>query len=107
MLSQKNAWLQYQTTYLQDEIRLRTYLVPLLGSLELYQPPGDSPFHTGYVAGRGCLLPIELHSVLLGHWEPTAAEPSSLGTASPIGLALLNGNILCLLLALGLSGCSD
>jgi hypothetical protein len=37
----------------------------------------------------------------------TAAEPSSLGTTSPNGLAPHNRNILCRPLALGLPGCSD
>jgi hypothetical protein len=53
------------------------------------------------VASRGCLLPAVVHSVLLGHWEPTAVEPSSSGTTSPSGLVLHSGSILFLLLALG------
>jgi hypothetical protein len=45
--------------------------------------------------------------VLLGRWELTAARLLSLGIASPNGLALHNGNILNLLLALGLSSWSN
>jgi hypothetical protein len=67
MQSQKNVWLQYQTTHLHDEIRLRTYLVPLLGSPELCWPLGGSPFHTKYAASHSCLLLAEVHSILLGH----------------------------------------
>jgi hypothetical protein len=44
---------------------------------------------------------------LLGHWGLSAAAPSSLGNASPSGLVLHSGSILCLLLVLGLLGCSD
>jgi hypothetical protein len=44
---------------------------------------------------------------LLEHWGWSAAAPSSLGTASPSGLVLHSGNIPCLLLVLGLLGCSD
>jgi hypothetical protein len=86
---------------------MRMYLVPLLGSPELCRPPGDSPFRTEYAAVHGCLLLAEVHSVLLGHWELTAAELLSLGIASPSGLVLHSGNILVLLLALGLSDCSN
>jgi hypothetical protein len=42
---------------------------------------------------------------LLGHWGPTAVEPSSSDNASPNGPALHSGSILCLLLALGLLDC--
>jgi hypothetical protein len=44
---------------------------------------------------------------LLGHWELTAAELLSSGNATPSGLVLHSGNILGLLLALGLSNYSD
>jgi hypothetical protein len=81
--------------------------VPLLGSPELCRPLSGSPFHTRYASVHGCLLLGEVHSVLLGHCEPTAVELLSLGNASPTGLALHNGNIICLLLALGLPDCSD
>jgi hypothetical protein len=77
-----------------------------LGSPKLCRPPGGSPFHTEYADGHGCLLPAEVHSILLGDWELTVAELVSLDIASTGGLALHSGNILCLL-ALGLSGCSD
>ena len=103
----KELWLQYQTTHLQNEIRLRTYLVPLLGSPELFRPPGGSPFHIGHRVVRSCLLLAEMHSVLLGHWELTAAEPLSLGNATTNGLVLHSENILGLLLVLGMSSCSD
>jgi hypothetical protein len=43
---------------------------------------------------------------LLGHWGLAAAELPSLDNASPNGLALHNGSILCLLLPLGLLDCS-
>jgi hypothetical protein len=65
MQSQKNMLLQYQITHLQNEIR--TYLVALLGSPELCQPPGGSSFHTRHRVVHGCLLLVEMHSVLLGH----------------------------------------
>jgi hypothetical protein len=107
MQSQKNVLLQYQITHLQNEIRLRTYLVPLLGSPELYRPPGGSPFHTGHGAIHGCLLLAEVHSVLQGHWELTTAELLSSCNESPSDLVLHSGNISGLLLALELFGCSD
>jgi hypothetical protein len=81
--------------------------VPLLGSLELCSPPDGSPFHTEHGVVHGCLLLAGVHSVLLGHWELTAAELLSLGNATPSGLVLHSGNILGLLLALGPSDCSD
>jgi hypothetical protein len=86
---------------------MRTYLVPLLGSPELFRPPGGSPFHIGHRSVHSCLLLAEMHSVLLGHWELTAAEPLSLGIATPNGLVLHSENILGLLLMLGMSSCSD
>jgi hypothetical protein len=101
------VWLQYKITHLQNEIRLRTYLVPLLRSPELCRPPGGSPFHTGHEVGHSCLLLAEMHSVLLGHWELTVAKLLSLGNATPSGLVPHSGNIHGLLLALRLSGFSD
>ena len=101
-----NELHQYQIALLRDEIRLRTYLLPHLvhpGSLRL---PSGSPFH-GCTLGYDCLLPAVVLLALLEHWGWSAAEPSSLGTASPSGLVLHSGNILCLLLVLGLLGCSD
>jgi hypothetical protein len=103
----KECWLQYQITHLCNEIRLRTYLVPLLGSLELCRPLGGSPFHTEHGVDHGCFLLAEVHYVLLGHWELTVVELLSLGNATPSGLVPHSGNILSVLLALGLSGCSD
>jgi hypothetical protein len=67
MQSQKNVLLQYQITHLQNEIRLRTYLVPLLRSPGLCRPPGGSPFRTWHGVVNGCLLLAEMHSVLQGH----------------------------------------
>jgi hypothetical protein len=57
-------------------------------------------------SNRDCLLPAEVHSVLLGHWGPATVEPSSSDNASPDGLARHSASILCLLLALGLLDCS-
>jgi hypothetical protein len=81
--------------------------MPLLGSPELCRPPGGSPFHTEHRVDHGCFLLARVHSVLLGHWELTAAELLSLGNATLSGLVPHSGNILGVLLALGLSGCSD
>jgi hypothetical protein len=58
------------------------------------------------VAGSGCLLQAETHSALLGHQGLTAAGLPSLDNASPNGLALHSGNMLCLHLELGLLDCS-
>jgi hypothetical protein len=88
-------------------MRLRTYLVPLLWSPKLCRPLGGSPFHTGYIVVHGSLLLAEMHSVLLWHWELTAVELLSLGIASSRDLVVHSGNILGLLLALGLSSYSD
>jgi hypothetical protein len=78
-----------------------------MGSHELCRPPGGSPFHTEHAAGHSCLPLAGVHSVLLGHWKLTVAEMLSLGNATPSGLVLHNGNILGLLVALGLSDYSD
>ena len=101
-----NELHQYQITLLRDEIRLRTYLLPHLVHPGLLRPPSGSPFH-GCTHGHDYLLLVEVHLALLGHWGLSAAAPSSLGNASPSGLVLHSGSILCLLLALGLLGCSD
>jgi hypothetical protein len=53
------------------------------------------------------LLLAEVHSVFLGHCELIVAGLLSSSIASPSGLAIRSGNTLSLLLALGLSGCSD
>lgn len=81
--------------------------MPLPGSPELCRPPGGSPFHIGHEAAHGLLLLTEMHFVLQGHWELTAAELLSLGNESPSDLVPHSGNIPGLLLALGLLGCSD
>jgi hypothetical protein len=82
--------------------------VPLLGSPEICRPLGGSPLHNRYTAVHGCLLLVEMHSLLLGHWEQlTTAELLCLGNVSPSDLVLQSGNIIGLLLALELSDCSD
>jgi hypothetical protein len=74
---------------------------------ELLRPLDGSASHGCSVSEHDCLLPTEVHSVLLGHWGPAAVEPSSSDNASPNGPALHSGSILYLLLALGLVDCSD
>jgi hypothetical protein len=101
-----NELHQYQIALLLDEIRLRTYLLPHLVHPRSLRPPSGSPFH-GCTHGHDYLLPVEVHLALLEHWGLSAAAPSSLGNASPSGLALHSGSILYLLLLLGLLGCSD
>jgi hypothetical protein len=101
-----NALLQYQIKLLQDGIRLETYLLSCLVFPGLYQPPNGSVSHGCNVSGRDFLLLAETHSALLGHWVLAGAELPSLDNASPNGIALHNGNMLCLLLALGLLDCS-
>jgi hypothetical protein len=81
--------------------------VPLLGSLKLCRPLGGSPFHTEHAVVCSCLLLAEVHSVLMRHWELTVVELLSLGNVTPSGLVLHSGNILGLLLALGLPDHSD
>jgi hypothetical protein len=87
--------LQYQITLLQYGSRLRTYLLSCRGSPELLQPPSGSVSHGYNMAERGCLLQAETHSALLGHWGLTAAGLPSSDIASPSGLALHSGNMLC------------
>jgi hypothetical protein len=101
-----NELHQYQIALLLDEIRLRTYLLPHLVHPGSLRPPSGSPSH-GCTHGHDYLLPVEVHLALLEHWGLSAAAPSSLGNASPSGLALHSESILCLLLVLGLLGCSD
>jgi hypothetical protein len=98
--------IQYQITHLQNDTRLRTFLVPLLGSPGLCRPPSGSPFHTGHEAAQGCCLLIAMYSAWQGHWELAAAELPCLGNDSPSGLVPHNGNMCGLLLALELLGCS-
>jgi hypothetical protein len=52
------------------------------------------------------VLQAETHSALLGHWGLTAAGLPSSDIASPSGLALHNGNMLCFRPELGLLDCS-
>jgi hypothetical protein len=101
-----NELHQYQIALLRDEIRLRTYLRPHLVHPGSLRPPSGLPFH-GCTLGRDYLLPVEVHLALPEHWGSPAVAPSSLGNASPSGLVLHSGSILCLLLVLGLLGCSD
>jgi hypothetical protein len=90
-----NALLQYQITLLQDGSRLEIYLLSCRGSTELLQPPSGSVSHGYNVAESGCLLQAETHSTLLGHWGLTATGLPSSDIASPSGLALHSGNMLC------------
>jgi hypothetical protein len=90
-----NVLLQYQITLLQYGSRLGTYLLSCRGSPELLQPPSGSASHGYNVAESGCLLQAETHSDLLGHWGLTAAGLPSSDIASPNGLALHSGNMLC------------
>jgi hypothetical protein len=63
MQSQKNVLLQYQIRHLQNGTRLKPYLVPVLESPGLRQPPSGSPFHTGHEVAHGCCLLAALNSV--------------------------------------------
>jgi hypothetical protein len=73
---------------------------------ELLQPPSDSVSHGCSVAESSCLLQVETHSALLGHWSRTAAGLPSSDFVSPNGLALHNGNMLCFHPELVLPDCS-
>jgi hypothetical protein len=101
-----NVLLQYQITLLQYGSRLGTYLLSCRGSLELLQPPSGSVFNDYSTAESGCLLQAETHSTLLGHWDLTAAGLPSSDIASPSGLALHSGNMLCFQPELVLPDCS-
>jgi hypothetical protein len=90
-----NVLLQYQITLLQYGSRLETYLLSCLGFPELLQPPSDLVSHGYSAAESGCLLQVETHSALPGHWGLTAAGLPSSDIASSNGLALHNGNMLC------------
>jgi hypothetical protein len=101
-----NALLQYQITLLQYGSRLETYLLSCRGSPELLQPLSGSVSHDYSTDESGCLLLAETHSALLGHWGLTAAGLPSSDIASPNGLALHSGNMLCFQPELVLLGCS-
>jgi hypothetical protein len=101
-----NAFLQYQITLLQYGSRLETYLLSCRGSPELLQPPSGSVSHGYSAAESGCLLQAETHFALLGHWGLTAARLPSSDIASPNGLALHSGNMLCFQPELVLPDCS-
>jgi hypothetical protein len=47
------------------------------------------------VAESGCLLQAKTHSALLGHWGLASAGLPFSNIASPNGLALHSGNMLC------------
>jgi hypothetical protein len=72
-----------------------TYLLSCRGSPELLQPPSGSAFHDYSAAESDCLLQAETHSAWRGHWGLTAAGLPSSDIASPSGLALHSGNMLC------------
>jgi hypothetical protein len=101
-----NALLQYQITLLQYGSRLKTYLLSCQGFPELLQPPSGSVSHDCSVAESGYLLQAMTHSALLGRQGLTATRLPSLNIASPNGLALHNGNMLCFRLELVLLDCS-
>jgi hypothetical protein len=98
--------LQYQITPLQYGSRLGTYLLSCRGSPELLQPPSGSVFHDYSAAESGCLIQGEAHSALLGRWGLIAAGLPSSDIASPNGLALHSGNMLCFQPELVLPDCS-
>jgi hypothetical protein len=101
-----NALLQYQITLLQYGSRLETYLLSCRGSPERLQPPSGSVSHDYSAVESGCLLQAETRSALLGHWGLTAAGLPSSDIASPNGLALQSGNMLCFQPELVLPDCS-
>jgi hypothetical protein len=101
-----NVLLQYQITLLQYGSRLETYLLLCQGFPKLLQPPSDSVSHGCSVAESGCLLQAGAHSALLGHWGLTVVGLPSSDIASPNGLALHNGNMLCFHPELVLLDCS-
>jgi hypothetical protein len=101
-----NVLLQYQITLLQYGSRLETYLLSCRGFPKLLKPPSDSVSHDYSVAESGCLLQVEAHSALLGHWGLTAAGLPSSDIASPNGPALHSGNMPCFRLELVLLDCS-
>jgi hypothetical protein len=76
------------------------------GSPELLQPPSGSVSRDYSAVESGCLLQAETHSALLGHWGLTAAGLPSSDIASPNGLALHSGNMLCFQPELVLPDCS-
>jgi hypothetical protein len=76
------------------------------GSPELLQPPSGSVSHDYSAAKSGCLLQAETHSALLGHWGLIAAGLPSSDIASPSGLSLHSGNMLCFQHELVLPDCS-
>jgi hypothetical protein len=81
-------------------------LVGKVHTPELLQPPSGSVSHDYSAAEGDCLLQAEAHSALLGHWGLTAARLPSSDIASPSGLALHSGNMLCFQPELVLPDCS-
>jgi hypothetical protein len=102
-----NVLLQYQITLLQYGSQVETYLLSCRGFPELLQLPSDSVSHGYSVAESGCLLQAETHSALLGHWGLTVVGLPFSDIASPNGLALHNGNMLCFHPELVLLDCSS
>jgi hypothetical protein len=98
--------LKYQITLLQYGSRLGTYLLSCRGSPELLQPPSGSVSHDYSAAKSDCLLQAETHSASLGHWGLTATGLPSSDIASPSGLALHSGNMLCFQPKLVMPDCS-
>jgi hypothetical protein len=78
------------------------YLLSCLVFPRLLRPPDGSTSHGCSVFGHDCLHLVEVHSVLLGHWELAVVDPPSSNNVSPDGPTLHSGSIHCLLLALGL-----
>jgi hypothetical protein len=75
-------------------------------SPKLLRPPSGSVSHDYSAVESGCLLQAETHSALLGHWGLTATGLPSSDIASPNGLALHSGNMLCFQPELVLPDCS-
>jgi hypothetical protein len=73
----------------------------------LLRPPDGSASHGCSTSEHDCLLWAKAHSASLGNWGLAAAELPSSDNASPNVLALHNGSILFLFLALGLLDCSS
>jgi hypothetical protein len=76
------------------------------GLLNCFSSPSGSVFHDYSAVESDCLLQAETHSALLGHWGLTTVGLPSSDIASPNGLALHSGNMLCFQPELGLLDCS-
>jgi hypothetical protein len=91
---------------LLDGSRLETYLLPHLVHPGLLQPPCGSPSH-GCRPGHDLLMLVAVLLFLLGCWKLAPSGVLSSGNAMLSGLVPQSGNILGLLLALGLLSCSN